>query len=134
MGVSMRGQNRLATPRPIQSVILVLLIVAAAPESASAWTLKTLHAFCGQESCSDGDRPVAGLVMDSAGNLYGTTQFGGANNRGVVFELKSRNGAWRYRVMHSFCADSGCPDGSVPSSGLILDVSGNLYGTTETGG
>lgn len=130
----MRGQSRLAAPRPIPAVILVLLIMAAAPESASAWTLKTLHAFCSQDSCPDGDRPVAGLLIDSGGNLYGTTQFGGANNRGVVFEIKSRNGAWSYRVLHSFCADSGCPDGSIPSAGLILDTSGNLYGTTETGG
>jgi uncharacterized repeat protein (TIGR03803 family) len=110
------------------------MVASLAAGDAAAWTLKTLHAFCDQVSCADGSSPHAGLVVDAGGNLYGTAQFGGANNRGVLFELKPRNGNWKYRVLYSFCAEDGCVDGSIPSAGLILDAAGNLYGTTETGG
>lgn len=127
--------------RPVRFLRQTLVLTATTAtiawftaSDAAAWTLKTLHAFCDQVSCADGAGPLGGLVMDAGGNLYGTTQFGGANNRGVVFELKPKNGTWKYRVLYSFCADSGCTDGSTPSAGLILDAAGNLYGTTETGG
>lgn len=131
----MRGSRPLRFLR--QTFVLTATTATIAWFSASdaaAWTLKTLHAFCDQVSCADGERPLAGLVMDAGGNLYGTTQFGGTSNRGVVFELKQKNGNWRHRVLYSFCAESGCADGSIPSAGLILDAAGNLYGTTETGG
>ena len=114
--------------------LAVAMAASLAASDAAAWTLKTLHAFCDQASCADGTSPHGGLVMDAGGNLYGTAQFGGANNRGVLFELKPKNGNWKYRVLYSFCAGDGCADGSIPSAGLILDAAGNLYGTTETGG
>jgi uncharacterized repeat protein (TIGR03803 family) len=80
-----------------------------------------------------GAAPYAGLVFDSSGNLFGTTTDGGATKKGVVFELIPQGGgAWIEEVRHNFGKSSG--DGTVPYGGLVLDVSGNLYGTTYGGG
>ena len=94
------------------------------------WTEEILHSFT--DNGTDGTLPVDGLSFDSAGNLYGTTSFGGAYNFGTVFELtRSSGGGWKERVLHSFNNDG--KDGNYPRSGLILDASGNLYGTTPMG-
>jgi len=77
----------------------------------------------------DGTFPQAGLVFDRAGNLYGTTYSGGANNLGTVFEI-TRSGT--ERVLYSFGSES--EDGAYPVSGLVFDKLGNLYGTTGAGG
>jgi uncharacterized repeat protein (TIGR03803 family) len=76
--------------------------------------------------------PYAGLVLDKAGNLYGTTQLGGANSQGTVFEVThNSDGSWTENVLYNF---TGSADGGQPSAGLIFDASGNLYGTTNFGG
>jgi uncharacterized repeat protein (TIGR03803 family) len=90
-----------------------------------------LYSFCAQLNCTDGSHPRAGLVRDTNGNLYGTTYSGGANGAGAVFKV-SPSGA--ETVLHSFCAQSGCTDGSHPRAGLVRDTKGNLYGTTYDGG
>jgi uncharacterized repeat protein (TIGR03803 family) len=78
-----------------------------------------------------GEFPVAGLIADSKGNLYGTTQSGGAHGGGVVFKLSPKGVE---TVLHAFCSRKNCADGSAPDGGLIADKSGNLYGTTSSGG
>ena len=78
---------------------------------------------------NDGGHPGAGLVRDSAGNLYGTTLVGGASGKGVVFKLDT---AGKLTVLHTFTGTGG--EGSFPSGGLIRDSAGNLYGTTSSGG
>ena len=78
----------------------------------------------------DGAFPYAGLIMDSAGNLYGTTENGGADDYGTVFELPK--GSATDIVLYSFTATNG--DGAFPEAGLIMDSAGNLYGTTYNGG
>jgi len=83
-----------------------------------------LYSFTGG---TDGGTPTAGVVRDTAGNLYGTTYAGGAYNGGTVFELNDLGGE---TVLHSFL---GGTDGLVPN-GLLLDKSGNLFGTTFNGG
>ena len=83
-----------------------------------------LHSFYGG---TDGANPVAGLVRDSAGNLYGTTENGGASQYGVVFKQDTSG---LYTVLHSFA----WTDGAFPEAALILDSAGNLYGTTNAGG
>lgn len=77
---------------------------------------------------ADGGLPRSGLVIDAAGNLFGTTLIGGWFNNGVVFTL---NASGRQTVLHNFAGGS---DGSNPYSGLVLDPAGNLYGTTYSGG
>jgi uncharacterized repeat protein (TIGR03803 family) len=96
---------------------------------AKAWTETVLVSFDG----ADGESPFGPLIADGAGNLFGTTPFGGAHDDGVVFELSPpANGgmAWTQTVLLSF---SG-PDGGLPYGGVIADGAGNLYGTTSTGG
>jgi len=84
-----------------------------------------LYAFRGD---TDGDEPEAGLVMDNGGNLYGTTFLGGAGSAGTVFEV-SPSGA--ETILYAFKRGT---DGANPESALIMDKSGNLYGTTYNGG
>ena len=97
------------------------------------WQETVLHAFCPPfTDCPDGAQPYGGLIMDTAGNLYGTTTYGGAHYAGVVFKLtpnQDRTG-WTYSLLYSFCSQSNCLDGASPVSGVILDAAGNLYGTT----
>jgi uncharacterized repeat protein (TIGR03803 family) len=89
-------------------------------------TYRILHVFKG----ADGANPYGGLIFDAAGNLYGTTEFGGANGWGVVFKLKPNcDGTWTERVLYSFTGGAGNP-----LSGVIFDTAGNLYGTTLSGG
>jgi uncharacterized repeat protein (TIGR03803 family) len=87
-------------------------------------TITTLASFNG----ANGADPRAGLIMDSSGNLYGTTEYGGANSNGTVFEVGAGSG--RITTMISF----GGSNGDVPVGGLIVDGSGNFFGTTEQGG
>jgi uncharacterized repeat protein (TIGR03803 family) len=89
-----------------------------------------LYTFTGG---ADGGQPlVASLIFDPSGNLYGVTQYGGAYNQGTVFELTpSPSGTWTETVLYSF---TGGTDGSNPEGGLIIDGSGNLYGTASQGG
>jgi uncharacterized repeat protein (TIGR03803 family) len=93
----------------------------------NTWTEKILHSF--KPNGHDGGIPFAGLTMDHAGNLYGTTNFGGLYGYGTVFEI--RPASQSEKVLYSF---SGRPDGEYPYAGVIFDTSGNLYGTTTDGG
>lgn len=103
---------------------------------ADAYTLKTLHSFCNEASCGDGESPLAGLLMDASGNLYGTTEQGGKYSHGLVFKLLPNAHKTKYteHILKNFCSKTGCPGGSLPAAGLIMDVDGNLYGTTTGGG
>jgi uncharacterized repeat protein (TIGR03803 family) len=106
------------------------------PNGSGGWNETVLYSFCfdGYPSCADGAQPfLSYLVIDPAGNLYGTTEYGGANGYGVVFELSPDGAGWKETVLHSFGVPSGT-DGSAPINGLIMDSAGNLYGTTFSGG
>ena len=102
------------------------------------WTYAVLHDFC-STPCGDAGKPTAGLVMDKAGNLYGTTEAGGLGasglNNGTVFRMtRNKKGNWKEQVLYAFCAKRSCADGAAPEASLIRDSNGNLYGTTENGG
>jgi uncharacterized repeat protein (TIGR03803 family) len=103
------------------------------PDGGGKWTETVLHSF---GNGTDGREPLANLIFDAAGNLYGTTAFGGADAGGTVFELSpGSNGTWTETVLHNFCfSGNGCKDGRNPEAGLVFDPAGNLYGTTYTGG
>lgn len=114
------------------------------------WTETVLYSFCQISDggfCSDGMEPTAGLVADSAGNLYGTTAHGGGENCpagdggcGTIFELSPPMGPgepWVYTLLYQFCqipGDEQCSDGIFPYGKLTFDTTGNLYGTTQMGG
>jgi uncharacterized repeat protein (TIGR03803 family) len=94
--------------------------------SGTTWTETVLHTFTDK----DGAYPTASLVLDPAGNLYGTTLFGGRSHNGAVFQLTLSGGGWKETVLHSF---TGRKDGIDPAAALILDQNGALYGTTMAG-
>ena len=94
-------------------------------------TLTTIYTFCATGVCSDGAMPQAGLVQTSNGNFYGTTSGGGAHSEGTVFQVTA---AGAFKTLYSFCAKSGCPDGSTPVAGLIQATDGNFYGAASQGG
>ncbi len=102
-------------------------------ETPSSYTEEVLYSFCPVSGCTDGKVPTAGLIRDTAGNLYGTTSGGGAHGAGAVFKIDTTG---KETVVYSFCSVGGssCTDGSNPFSGLIEDAAGNLYGTTLSGG
>jgi uncharacterized repeat protein (TIGR03803 family) len=99
---------------------------------ATQWTEKVLYSFL--SSNNDGQDPVASLVSDSAGNLYGVTLSGGTYAVGTAFELSpATGGTWTETIIHNF-ANVANGDGSNPRSNLIFDSAGNLYGVTLLGG
>src|ERR1039458_4539934 len=101
------------------------------PAAGGTWTEKVLYSF---GSGTDGANPYAVLIFDAAGNLYGTTYFGGSSDagNGTVFEVSpSAGGVWTEHVLHRF---GNGTDGIWPQAGLVFDAVGNLYGTTSVGG
>lgn len=105
------------------TLLIILAFVAAPP--ASAQTESVLYSF----TTGDGAiTPVGSLIMDSSGNLYGVS---GSNNEGAIYELSpSSGGVWTLKILHEF---NSLSDG-IPTAGLIMDASGNLYGTCLFGG
>jgi uncharacterized repeat protein (TIGR03803 family) len=94
------------------------------------WVIHVIHTFTGGP---DGGNPsLFNLAIDSAGNLYGTTELGGLYNYGVAYKLSpSTGGKWKETVLHSFTNGA---DGANPDCGFVFDSSGNLYGSTNNGG
>jgi len=103
--------------------------------SDGSWTKTTLYSF--QGGPNDGARPYAGVTLDAAGNIYGTTEYGGTNCSpstsacGVIFKLTPNGSGWSETILHFF---SGGADGAYPAGGLIFDGAGNLYGAAAGGG
>jgi uncharacterized repeat protein (TIGR03803 family) len=95
-------------------------------KTGGGWTEKILYDFIG---VVDGMYPVAGVIVDDSGNLYGTTYLGGVHGFGTVFELMHKRGE---KALNSFAG--GTTDGCYPLGGLLRDKAGNLYGTTTSCG
>ena len=95
----------------------------------TVWTETILYSF---GATGDGSAPFGRLAFDAAGNLYGTTSYGGAYGNGTVFELQ-KGAAWKETILHSFVGQSGV-DGGVPYGGLVADTAGNFYGAATEGG
>jgi len=112
------------------AVISGLFVMAIPPAQAQMAQEHVFYNFMGYGwQPPDGENPTANLIVDGNGNLYGTTQVGGANNWwGTVFKITPGG---QETVLYSF---TGGIDGAVPAAGLFRDVQGNLYGTTVSGG
>jgi uncharacterized repeat protein (TIGR03803 family) len=109
---------------------VAILLMVAASQPALAQTLTELHDFLGTE----GANPTAGVTMDAAGNLYGTTQYGGTGGYGEVFKLVHRGSAWILNPLYNFPSYQSGDDGAEPYAGVTVGPDGNLYGTTIFGG
>lgn len=110
-------------------------VVYKLTRSGNNWTQSVLYNFANNP---DGATPLSGVIFDKAGNLYGTTQYGGGRagcgtfGCGVVFQLTPSDSGWTETIIHAFKADQ--TEGNFPVGGLYIDSSGNLYGTTCYGG
>lgn len=107
------------------------LVFEMTPTQDGSWIQIALHVFQGQ---ADGAAPMAGVVFDQAGNLFGTTSLGGSSDQGVAFELSppSQPGEpWTEAVIHDF---GGPSDGANPVASLTMGPNGGLLGTTFRGG
>jgi len=126
-----------------------------APEKdKEQWRVKELYVFCEPDApargkpgmreegnCDDGKMPSGSVLVDTHGNLFGTTYYGGEDANfpsggGVVFQL-SRNHltkTWDETVLYKFCSVKNCRDGRAPHGGLVFDAAGNLFGGTQSGG
>ena len=98
--------------------------------TGGTWTKTDLIDFLGG---GNGGEPLAGVVFDKDGNLYGTGSLGG-NNWGIAFQLRPSGGKWNELMVHNFCSLNNCLDGSTPRAALVIDADGALYGTATGGG
>jgi uncharacterized repeat protein (TIGR03803 family) len=101
------------------------------PSKGHAWQETVLYRF--PQYAGDSDYPQAGVVLDGAGNVYGTSQYGGPIFEGTIFRLtpNKSKGAWTESVLHTF---AGGNDGSYPTGELTYGAGGRLYGATQYGG
>jgi len=132
----MDGAGNLYGVTPLGGRRKLGIVYELTPEEGGTWKEEIIHTFVGG---SDGRSPQAGLILDKKGNLYGTTYQGGTGTKcgafacGTVFELSPKSGGgWTEKVLYSF--KGGTADGQNPAAPLLMDSSGNLYGTTEAGG
>jgi uncharacterized repeat protein (TIGR03803 family) len=105
------------------------------PNGSGGWNTTVIHFFNPYNKDGHGVRGTP--VLDEAGNLYGTTEWGGANGYGTVYKLSlvttgKRKGKWTEQILYSFTG--GPNDGGYPYGGVVLDAAGNIYGTTTRGG
>jgi uncharacterized repeat protein (TIGR03803 family) len=110
------------------SLLCLASLLLVGGQMATAQTETVLYSFCTQANCADGGGPLAGVILDAKGNVYGTAQ-GGPNAYGTVFQLTPSG---TETVLHSFPANAA--DGMTPWGGVVMDGAGNLYGTTSAGG
>jgi uncharacterized repeat protein (TIGR03803 family) len=99
-------------------------------ETKKTYSESILYEF-GASGSGDGNNPYGGLAMDTKGNLYGTTLYGGPSNIGTFYKLTKQGKTWKETILHSFV---GANDGNEPTGNPYIDATGRLYGMTQTGG
>src|SRR5258708_22546701 len=110
--------------RSSRALVLTVMLGAALGSRLSGQTLTVLHKFNGP----DGESAITGVMRDGAGNVYGTTEWGGSAGSGTVFELET---SLNEILLHDF---TGTTEAATPRGNLILDSAGNLYGAASGGG
>ncbi|MEI9929987.1 MAG: choice-of-anchor tandem repeat GloVer-containing protein [Rhizomicrobium sp.] len=108
-------------------------IVYALTPARGTWTESIIHDFCTEtESCDlhDGSNPAGELVIDADGNLFGATEGGGPNFGGTLFQLSPDGANWDETILHSFCDQTGCEEGNMPT-GVVMNAAGDLLGSTQ---
>jgi len=113
---------------PIRAILATVAAVAILVSATSASSTKIIYSFAGG---NDGEYLDTDLVIDSAGNLYGSTVQGGDFSSGTVFQLSPSGTGWTHTVLYSFTSGT---DGAEPYKGVTLDAHGNIYGTAVAGG
>jgi hypothetical protein len=105
---------------------------SARAEAGAIVNYRVLHSFCQATSCADGGLAAGAPAIDANGDLFGVTAFGGRFDAGALYELVPKHGGARYfkHVLKAFCDPDFCSEGGEPEATPVLDVSGNLYGTT----
>jgi uncharacterized repeat protein (TIGR03803 family) len=104
-------------------LVIVTVIPVVTPGAWAQSNYKTLHRFA---DGAGGSLPDAGLIFDQAGNLYGTTEWGGHSGYGTAFRLTpNADGSWTESVLYSFCSLTNCSDGGFPQAGLVFDQTGH---------
>jgi hypothetical protein len=132
-GQWVKGGSFRGAPAPSQAVGVVFKLRPGTGKES------VLYSFCSDSffaNCSDGYAPIGSVISDSSDNLYGIASDGNSSDTGKIFELtpnKART-QWTEKVLYTFCDRSKCTDGANPGAGLIMDKSGNLYGTARSGG
>jgi streptogramin lyase len=100
------------------------------PKASGGFTFQTIHTFL--QGAGDGGNPAGSVVLDAAGNIYGTTSNGQIGGCGIVYELSpTKSGTWKETILHKF---RGNKDGCNSSGFVIFDEAGNLFGATASGG
>lgn len=103
-------------------------------ELAADGTYSVLYNFCSADRCTDGSHPHANMIIDSAGNLYGTTRDEGYYQGGTLFKLSPSGGAYTFTKLYDFAQLRGSADGANPYGLLLMSSSGDLYGTASNWG
>ena len=120
---------KLTSKLQVGTVVLLLVVRASSLSGQES----VIHSFANDSV--DGFQPEATLLIDSKGNLFGTTAFGGSSpTDGAVFEVSPAGEGWTEKVIHSFNRNDTTANAYSPSGGLIADSEGNLYGLTSSGG
>jgi uncharacterized repeat protein (TIGR03803 family) len=124
----MEGEMRNQNFKPTNRILMIFAMVVLLASVAFAGTAPVLYSFAGDD---DGEYVDSDLVVDNAGNIYGTSVQGGTFGTGTVWELSPSGSSWVHTVLYSF---TGGADGGQPYKGVTLDAEGNLYGTAVVGG
>lgn len=102
--------------------------------SGKQFAQSVVYSFCQLSNCADGGNPTGTPTFDAAGNILGTTAYGGAHNAGAIYQVIPTGENSTESVLHSFCSEAGCADGMDPEGGVVIGANGVVFGAAAEGG